>query len=94
MSSVTVGPRVEFDPDHYPRLRVYDARAGHDRYVYLHRLAAYAHGEISSLWDSRHVHHKNGDGWNNRPGNSKGSTPRNTPSMSPGSETSNSRVPA
>jgi len=73
--SVTVGPRVEFDPDHYPRLRVWDPRAGHDRYLYLHRLTAYAHGEIDSLWSDDHVHHRDSDPWHNQPGNLEGLNP-------------------
>lgn len=64
-----LGPRLEFDPDHYPRIRVWDSRAGHDRYVYLHRLTAYAHGRIDSLWSELHIHHKNHDRWDNRPTN-------------------------
>lgn len=69
MVGVIVGPRLEFDPDHYPRLRVWDSRAGHDRYLYLHRLTAYAHGEIDSLWTDYHVHHLDHDRWNNQPSN-------------------------
>jgi len=69
MSSVTVGPRVEFDPDHYPRLRVWDSRAEQDRYLYLHRLAAFAHDEIDGLWSELHIHHEDHDRWNNRPEN-------------------------
>lgn len=71
---VTVGPRVHFDPDHYPRLFVWDPEIGADRTVYLHRLTAYAHGEIDSLWSDLHVHHVNGDGWDNDPDNLEGLT--------------------
>jgi len=73
--SFTVGPRVEFDLNHYPRIRVWDAERGGDRYVYLHRLAAYAHGELDSLGDSRHVHHRDCDPWNNHPDNLEAMTP-------------------
>lgn len=41
-----VGPRIEFDPDHYPRIRVWDSNAGRDWYFYLHRLTAYAQGDL------------------------------------------------
>ena len=64
-----VGPRVEFDPKHYPRLRVWDPQAGKDRYLYLHRLTAYAHGEIDDLWSSLEVHHVDHDRWNSTPEN-------------------------
>jgi len=73
--SITVGPRVEFDTDHYPRIRVWDPLAGHDRYLYLHRLTAYAHREIDSLWSEDHVHHRDRDPWNNQPGNLEGLDP-------------------
>lgn len=65
-SSFTVGPRVEFDLDGYVRLRVWDAEAGRDRYIYLHRLVAFATGEIDSLAAEEHAHHLNGDRWDNR----------------------------
>lgn len=70
----TVGCRVEFQvsdgqPRHYPRIRVWDPRAGKDRYLYLHRLTLYAHGEIDDLWGEWDGHHIDGDGWNNRPEN-------------------------
>lgn len=64
---VNVGPRVEFCPSHYPRLRVWDGERDH--YVYLHRLVAYAHGMIDSLWAGDEIHHDDHDGWNNRPEN-------------------------
>ncbi|MHB9287399.1 hypothetical protein ACKVMT_10230 [Halobacteriales archaeon Cl-PHB] len=64
-----VGPRIEFDPDHYPRLRVWDSEAGKDRYVYLHRLTAFAHGVIDDLWAPQHVHHVDHDRWNSIPEN-------------------------
>jgi len=67
--SITVGPRIEFDPDHYPRLRVWNPREGRDHYVYLHRLTAFAQGEIEDLWSECHVHHEDDDGWNNHPRN-------------------------
>lgn len=69
MGQVTVGPRVEFRTDHYPRIRVYDPLKGQDRFVYLHRLTAYAHGLIDDLWEPVDVHHINCDGWDNMPGN-------------------------
>lgn len=62
-----VGPRVEFDPDHYPRIRYWDGEKEH--YIYLHRLSAYAEGKLSSLWDDEHVHHTDCDSWNSRPEN-------------------------
>lgn len=62
------GPRIEFDPDHYPRIRVWDSSVGHDRYLYLHRLTAYAHGEIDDLWTDLEVQHADHDCWTNRPG--------------------------
>lgn len=64
-----VGPRVEFQPGGYVRIRVWDSDAGKDRYVYLHRLVPFAHGEFDSLWDDRHGHHVDHDGWNNSPEN-------------------------
>ncbi|MDZ7729921.1 MAG: HNH endonuclease [Natrialbaceae archaeon] len=70
-----VGPRVEFDVDHYPRIRVWDSRAGHDRYLYLHRLTAFAHGRLDSLWSDLHVHHLDHDGWNNSPENLEATEP-------------------
>ncbi|QIO21344.1 hypothetical protein G9465_02805 [Haloarcula sp. JP-L23] len=69
MVGVIFRPRVEFDLDHYPRVRVWDPNAGHDRYLYLHRLTAYAHGEIDDLWSDLHIHHVDEDRWNNQPGN-------------------------
>lgn len=65
--AVVVGPRVEFSPAHYPRLRVWDGERDH--YVYLHRLTAYAYGMIDSLWSDDEVHHIDHDGWNNCPEN-------------------------
>ena len=76
MSSTTVGPRLELDPEHYPRLRVWDPDCGHDRYLYLHRLVAYAHGELDDVFDDdRHVHHRNRDRWDNRPSNLEATAP-------------------
>jgi len=80
---MNVGPRIEWDPDHYPRMRVWDSRAERDRYLYLHRLVAFAHGKIDDLWEEKHVHHINGDSWDNRPGNWKRSTRTSMPGMSP-----------
>jgi hypothetical protein len=65
----TVGPRVEFDPDHYPRIRVWDSAVGRDRFIYLHRCVAYAHGLMDSLWAPVDVHHADCDNWNNHPSN-------------------------
>jgi len=48
---------MEFDPDHYPRLRIWNPPGSRDYYAYLHRLPAVAQGEIADLWDRRHVHH-------------------------------------
>lgn len=70
--TVTVGPRVEFDASRYVRIRAYSAELGRDCYLQLHRLTAYAHGELESPWvadDPRHAHHRNSDGWDNRPSN-------------------------
>jgi hypothetical protein len=67
MPTVTVGPRVEFDTAGYVRLRHFDGEREH--YLYLHRLAAYAAGELDSLDAAEHVHHVDGDRWNNHPEN-------------------------
>lgn len=72
MGQVTVGPRVEFRTDHYPRLRVWDPEKGEDRFVYLHRLYAYAHGLIDDLWAPVDVHHRDCDRWNSMPENLEG----------------------
>jgi len=69
VSTITCRPRVEFDTNGYVRLRAYDRDLGGDRYLYLHRLTAYAHGVISSPWEDRDVHHVDMDRWNNRPEN-------------------------
>jgi hypothetical protein len=69
VSTITCRPRIEFDTDGYVRLRAYDPELGGDRYLYLHRLAAYAHGEISTPWEEKDVHHRDRDRWNNRPEN-------------------------
>ncbi|GAB3681188.1 hypothetical protein GCM10028857_05030 [Salinarchaeum chitinilyticum] len=66
----TVGPRVEFEVGGYVRIRAYSSDLGRDCYVYLHRLTAWAHGELASPWESddpRHAHHAGRDGWDNRP---------------------------
>lgn len=48
----------------------YVAESGHaTRPVYVHRLVAYAHGEIDSLADPREVHHRDGCEWVNSPEN-------------------------
>lgn len=65
----TVGPRVEFSTSHYPRLRVWHPEREVDVPIYLHRLTAYAHGEIDDLWSPLFVHHEDADPWNNRPEN-------------------------
>ena len=69
MVGVIVGSRIEFDIDHYPRIRAWDSEVGHDRYLYLHGLVAYAHGEIDDLWTDLEVHHVDHDRWNNQPEN-------------------------
>ena len=69
MVGVIVGSRIEFDIEHYPRIRAWDSEVGHDRYLYLHRLVAYAHGEIDDLWTDLEVHHVDHDRWNNQPEN-------------------------
>lgn len=74
-TSFTVGPRVEFDLGHYPRLRVWNPDTQQDCYLYLHRLTAFAQGQIEDLTDDRHVHHVDGDRWNNRPENLEALTP-------------------
>lgn len=71
----TVGPRIEFSPSHYPRIRVWDSDEGRDHFVYLHRLVAFAYGEIDDLWSDLIVHHKNADSWDNRPENLESMTP-------------------
>lgn len=65
----TVGPRVEFPPDHYPRIRVWHPEKGRDVFLYLHRCSAYAHGLIDDLWEEVDVHHLDCDRWNSRPEN-------------------------
>lgn len=78
MSTVTVGPRVEFDVSRYIRIRAYSRRHEADRYVQLHRLVAWAHGELDSPFvedDRRHADHLNGDKWDNRPSNLTGRMP-------------------
>ena len=69
MPSFTCRPRVEFEVGEYVRIRAWDSRAGKDRYLYLHRLVAYAHGEIDGIAEAMDVHHENGDKWDNRPEN-------------------------
>lgn len=91
MTRIQFRPRVEFDVDHYPRIRVWDSRAGRDRYVYLHRLSAYAHGILDSPWDPRHVHHLNGDRWDSRPSNLEAVWPDEHEDYDP--HVSNLRVP-
>lgn len=66
---VTFGPRVEFRVGKYPRLRVWDSEEQRDHYLYLHRLTAYAHGEMDSLWNAKEVNHIDKDSWNNHPEN-------------------------
>ena len=48
-------PRIEFDIDHYPRIRAWDTEVGHDRYLYLHRLVAYAHDLAVTLLENRDI---------------------------------------
>lgn len=67
--------RVDFNPDHYPRIRVYDPDSGVDKQIYLHRLVAYAHGIIESPFSDKHVHHIDGDKWNNWPENLNAKSP-------------------
>lgn len=69
MGTFTADPRIEFDTERYVRLRAYDAYTDADRYIYLHRLVAYAHGKIDDLWADLDIHHANGDKWDNRPEN-------------------------
>lgn len=49
------------------RIRVY--HDGRERYVYLYRLTAVAHGILEGLGDDRIVHHENGIPWDDRPAN-------------------------
>jgi hypothetical protein len=62
-------PRLEFRTDHYPRIRVYDPDVGHDRFLYLHRCTAFAHGVIDSIFEPVDVHHSEPDKWDSRPVN-------------------------
>lgn len=73
---VNVGPRVEFAPGHYPRIRAWDSEQKQDKYLYLHRLTAYAHGIIDDLWAPVDIHHKNADGWCNLPPSNLEALPR------------------
>ncbi len=73
MSTCTFGPRVEFDTDGYVSIRFCDR--GSEYRLYLHRLTAYAHGELDSLGSDMHVHHEDSDRWNNQPENLTALTP-------------------
>lgn len=73
MPTATVGPRVESDTAGYVRIRCWDGEREH--YLYLHRLAAYAAGEIDALDAGEHVHHVDGDRWNNAHDNLEAVTP-------------------
>ncbi len=55
--------RFETRTDGYERWRSWED--GEDVYVYVHRLAAVAWGELDDLGDERHVHHVNGIEWLN-----------------------------
>ena len=72
-----LGPRVEFDLEHSPRIRVWDPRAGHDRYIYLHRLTASAHDELAHLWSALHIQYVDEDRWINDPATLDGRPPGN-----------------
>lgn len=72
--TLTVGPRLEFNPDGYVSLRA--AADNREFRLYLHRLTAYAHGDLDGLDDHREVHHRDGDRWNNSPDNLEALEPR------------------
>lgn len=60
-------PRIEFEPGRYVRIRYWDG--DREWYYYVHRLVAYAHGEIDDPFADETIHHRDEDRWNNRPSN-------------------------
>lgn len=56
--------RLTTTNDGYAAIQTHGSRP-----VYVHRLVAYAHGEIDGLEDDRHVHHRDGCTWVNSPEN-------------------------
>ena len=56
--------RLTTTNDGYAALQTHGSRP-----VYVHRLVAYAHGELDSLADPRQVHHCDGCTWVNSPEN-------------------------
>jgi len=73
MTTFTCGPRIEFDTAGYISLRF--CHRSTEYRLYLHRLTAYAHGELESLDSDKHVHHVDADRWNNQPENLEAMTP-------------------
>lgn len=59
------GVRLEFDTEGYIRYRVWEPAEERDFYLYEHRLHAYAHGVMESVFDPVDVHHVDGDTWRN-----------------------------
>lgn len=66
-------------PDGRERVRFYDSQEGRERYVFLYRLTAVAHGKLDSLADRRHIHHINGVPWDDRPENLEAVEPADHP---------------
>jgi len=79
--TTTVGPRIEFNTHGYISLRCYSE--GTEYRLYLHRLTAYAHGEIDSLDSPMHIHHLDADPWNNHPENLEALTPEQHEQIDP-----------
>lgn len=63
-------PRLGVSGSGYAEIVTDDGR------VYIHRLVAFAHGELDHLWERRDVHHIDGCVWRNSPENLRRVMPR------------------